>query len=147
MGGFSMTEKVLLVDDEKDFLETLAERMRNRGMAVDTSSSAMDALKKIDTESYDAIILDLKMPGMDGLEALKLVKERRPELQVILLTGFGTLEKGIEAMKLGATDFVEKPADLETLTQKIKNAQAKKMILVEKQTEEKIRRIMKEKAW
>lgn len=142
-----MTEKVLLVDDEKDFLETLAERMRNRGMAVDTCSSALDALKRIDTESYDAIILDLKMPGMDGLEALKLVKERRPELQVILLTGFGTLEKGIEAMKLGATDFVEKPADLETLTQKIKNAQAKKMILVEKQTEEKIRRIMKEKAW
>ncbi len=142
-----MTEKVLLVDDEKDFIETLADRMRNRGMTVDTSTSAMDALDKIETESYDAIILDLMMPGMDGLEALKLVKERRPELQVILLTGFGTLEKGIEAMKLGATDFVEKPADLETLTQKIKNAQAKKMILVEKQTEEKIRRIMKEKAW
>jgi len=142
-----MTEKVLLVDDEKDFLETLADRMRNRGMAVDTSTSAIDALKRIDTESYDAIILDLMMPGMDGLEALKLVKARRPELQVILLTGFGTLEKGIEAMKLGATDFVEKPADLETLTQKIKNAHAKKMILVEKQTEEKIRKIMREKAW
>jgi len=142
-----MTEKVLLVDDEQDFLETLADRMRNRGMAVDTSTSAIDALKRIDTTSYDAIILDLMMPGMDGLEALKLVKERRPELQVILLTGFGTLEKGIEAMKLGATDFVEKPADLETLTQKIKNAHAKKMILVEKQTEEKIRRIMKEKPW
>jgi len=142
-----MTEKVLLVDDEKDFLETLADRMRNRGMTVDTSTSAIEALKRIDTESYDAIILDLMMPGMDGLEALKLVKERRPELQVILLTGFGTLEKGIEAMKLGATDFVEKPADLETLTQKIKNAQAKKMILVEKQTEEKIRRIMKAKPW
>jgi DNA-binding NtrC family response regulator len=142
-----MTEKVLLVDDEKDFLETLADRMRTRGMTVDTSASAIDALKRIETESYDAIILDLMMPGMDGLEALKLVKERRPELQVILLTGFGTLEKGIEAMKLGATDFVEKPADLETLTQKIKNAHAKKMILVEKQTEEKIRKIMKQKPW
>jgi DNA-binding NtrC family response regulator len=142
-----MTEKVLLVDDEEDFLETLADRMRTRGMTVDTSSSAIDAIKRIDTESYDAIILDLMMPGMDGLEALKIVKERRPELQIILLTGFGTLEKGIEAMKLGATDFVEKPADLESLTQKIKNAHAKKMILVEKQTEEKIRKIMKEKAW
>jgi len=142
-----MTEKVLLVDDEQDFLETLADRMRNRGMTVDTSTSAMDAIKMIDSESYDAIILDLMMPGMDGLEALKLVKERRPELQVILLTGFGSLEKGIEAMKLGATDFVEKPADLESLTQKIKNAHAKKMILVEKQTEEKIRRIMKERPW
>jgi DNA-binding NtrC family response regulator len=143
----TMTEKVLLVDDEKDFLETLADRMRNRGMTVDTSASAIEALKRIETESYDAIILDLMMPGMDGLEALKRVKERRPELQVILLTGFGTLEKGIEAMKLGATDFVEKPADLEILTQKIKNAQAKKMILVEKQTEEKIRKIMKQKPW
>ena len=142
-----MTEKVLLVDDEEDFLETLADRMRTRGMTVDTSTSAMEAIKRIDTESYDAIILDLMMPGMDGLEALKIVKERRPELQIILLTGFGTLEKGIEAMKLGATDFVEKPADLESLTQKIKNAHAKKMILVEKQTEEKIRRIMKEKPW
>ena len=142
-----MTEKVLLVDDEEDFLETLADRMRTRGMTVDTSTSAMEAIKRIDTESYDAIILDLMMPGMDGLEALKIVKERRPELQIILLTGFGTLEKGIEAMKLGATDFVEKPADLESLTQKIKNAHAKKMILVEKQTEEKIRRIMKERPW
>jgi len=142
-----MTEKVLLVDDEEDFLETRADRMRTRGMTVDTSTSAMEAIKRIDTESYDAIILDLMMPGMDGLEALKIVKERRPELQIILLTGFGTLEKGIEAMKLGATDFVEKPADLESLTQKIKNAHAKKMILVEKQTEEKIRRIMKEKPW
>ena len=115
-----MTEKVLLVDDEEDFLETLADRMRTRGMTVDTSTSAMEAIKRIDTESYDAIILDLMMPGMDGLEALKIVKERRPELQIILLTGFGTLEKGIEAMKLGAMDFLEKPADVDMLTRKIK---------------------------
>ena len=142
-----MAEKVLLIDDETEFLETLAERMRTRGMNVDTSTSAAEALRRTETETFDAIVLDLMMPGIDGLEALKIIKERRPELQVILLTGHATLEKGIEAMKLGATDFLEKPADLESLMSKIRKAQAEKMILVEKQTEEKIRKIMTEKAW
>jgi two-component system NtrC family sensor kinase len=76
---------------------------------------------------------------MDGLEALKILKAKKPEIQVILLTGHATIEKGVEAMKLGAMDLMEKPADLKTLTEKIKKAQTKKMILVEKQTEEKIK--------
>jgi DNA-binding NtrC family response regulator len=142
-----MTEKVLLVDDEQDFLDALSERMRARGMEVTTSISATDALKKAGKESYDAIVLDLMMPEMDGLEALQEIKKNNPELQVILLTGHATVEKGIEAMKLGATDFLEKPADLKTLTEKIKNAHARKMILVEKQTEEKIRNILTVKGW
>jgi len=106
-----MTEKVLLVDDEEDFLDVLAERIRTRGMDVETSTSAAEALAKADETSYDAIVLDLMMPGVDGLEALKALKERRPELQVILLTGHASVQKGIEAMKLGATDFLEKPAE------------------------------------
>ncbi|VBB41485.1 response regulator [Desulfatiglans anilini] len=142
-----MAEKVLLVDDEEDFLDSLAERMRARGMNVDTSLSAKEALQKAESESFDAIVLDLMMPEMDGLEVLKTLKEKRPELQIILLTGHATIEKGIEAMKLGATDFLEKPADLKSLTEKIQKAQAKKMILVEKQTEEKIKKIMSERAW
>lgn len=142
-----MSEKVLLVDDEIDFLDTLSERMRNRGMEVATSSSGVEALKKVDKEAYDVIILDLMMPGVDGLEALKILKAKRPELQVILLTGHATVEKGIEAMKLGAMDFLEKPADLGQLTEKIKKAQAKKMLIVEKQNEEKIKKILKEKGW
>jgi DNA-binding NtrC family response regulator len=142
-----MSEKVLLVDDEVDFLDTLSERMRNRGMEVATSSSGAEALKKVEQESYDVIILDLMMPGVDGLEALKILKEKRPELQVILLTGHATVEKGIEAMKLGAMDFLEKPADLSQLTEKIKKAQAKKMLIVEKQTEEKIKKLLEEKGW
>lgn len=142
-----MAEKVLLVDDEEDFLDSLAERMRSRGMNVETSLSAKEALKKAEAESFDAIVLDLMMPEMDGLEVLKALKEKRPELQIILLTGHATVEKGIEAMKLGATDFLEKPADLKSLTEKIQKAQAKKMILVEKQTEEKIKKIMSERAW
>ncbi|MEN8753319.1 MAG: response regulator [Desulfobacterales bacterium] len=102
-----MPEKVLLVDDEKDFLEVMAERMAARGIEVSTASSATEAIRLAEKESFDAIIVDLMMPEMDGIEALKLLKKKKPETQVILLTGHATLEKGIEAMKLGAVDFLE----------------------------------------
>ncbi len=142
-----MTEKVLLVDDEKDFLEALSERMENRGMNVATTTSAKGAIEKVAEESYDAIVLDLQMPEMDGIEALKAIKKINPDMQVILLTGHATVEKGIEAIKLGAMDLIEKPADIETITEKIKKAQAKKMILVEKKTEEKVKKILSKKGW
>ncbi|MFZ0242123.1 MAG: response regulator [Desulfobacterales bacterium] len=142
-----MAEKVLLVDDEKDFLEVMAERMSARGMEVSTASSAAEAIRLAEKESFDAIIVDLMMPEMDGLEALKLLKKEKPESQIILLTGHASLEKGIEAMKLGAVDFLEKPADMNELTKKIKKAQARKMIVVEKQIEEKMKKIMGVKGW
>jgi DNA-binding NtrC family response regulator len=142
-----MTEKVLLVDDEEQFLETLAERMRARGMEVTTATSAAEALKKVAQESYDAVILDLLMPQIDGIETLGILKKKNPDIQVILLTGHASVEKGVEAMKLGATDFLEKPASVEVLTEKIKKASAKRMVLVEKHTEEKIKEILREKAW
>ncbi len=142
-----MSERVLLVDDEKDFIETLAERMQTRGMDVSTTTSAKQALEMVDNQAYDAIVLDLMMPEMDGLEALSILKEKNPDLQIILLTGQATVEKGIEAMKLGAMDFIEKPADLESLTAKIKKAKAKKIVLVEKKNEESIRKILNEKGW
>ena len=142
-----MNEKVLLVDDEKDFIDTLSERMQNRGMEVSTTTSAFKALKKIEDESFDAIILDLKMPEMDGLELLRKIKENKPDVQVILLTGHATVEKGIEAMKLGAMDFIEKPIDIKILSEKIKKANARKMMLVEKQVENKIKKIISSKGW
>ncbi len=142
-----MTEKVLLVDDEEDFLEVLAERMTSRGIEVSTATSATEAIRIAENESFDAIIVDLMMPEMDGLEALKLIKEKKPESQVILLTGHATVDKGIEAMKLGAIDFLEKPADLSQLTEKIKKAHAKKMIIVEKQIEEKVKKVLRTMGW
>jgi DNA-binding NtrC family response regulator len=142
-----MAEKVLVVDDEQEFLDTLAERMRDRGMDVSTTTSATDALKKAEEESYDAIVLDLMMPEMDGLEVLKALKKKKPELQIVLLTGHATLAKGIEAMKLGAIDFIEKPADLKVLIEKIKEAKAQKIVLVEKQIQEKMKDIIQGKGW
>jgi DNA-binding NtrC family response regulator len=142
-----MEEKVLLVDDEAEFLDTLAERMRNRGMQVSTSMSAEEAIRTTETGDYDVVILDLLMPGMDGIQALKALKKKKPDLQVILLTGHATVQKGIEAMKLGAMDLLEKPADINELTEKIQKAKARKMILVEKKTEDKIRDILRSKSW
>jgi DNA-binding NtrC family response regulator len=120
-----MSAKVLIVDDEKDFLEIMAERMGARGMEVSTTASAEKALKMVLKESYDAVIMDLMMPEMDGFKALKLFKETRPDLQIILLTANVPEEKCIEAIKLGAMDVIEKPADLDLLTQKIEEAKAR----------------------
>ncbi len=142
-----MSEKVLIIDDEPEFTEALAERMKNRGMDVSTSTSAIEGLKSVEDKSFDVVVLDLQMPEMDGIETLKALKKKKPELQVILLTGHATVEKGIEAMKLGAMDLLEKPADLATLTEKIKKAQAKKIILVEKKAEERIKDIMETRGW
>ena len=137
-----MSEKVLLVDDEEDFLEIMSERMEARGMQVVTCTSAEEAIEKIKQETFDAIVLDFMMPGMDGMHALKEIKAKRPESQIILLTGHATVEKGVEAMKMGAADFLEKPADLEALEKKIKDASARRMLIVEKETEERIKDVI-----
>jgi len=125
----------------------MSERMKARDMQVTTASSAKEGLEKVAAGSFDAVILDLAMPEMDGIETLKILKEKNPDLQVILLTGHATIKQGIEAMKLGAMDLLEKPADINALTEKIKTAQAKKMLIVEKKNEEMIRKIMATKGW
>jgi ActR/RegA family two-component response regulator len=117
-----ITEKILLIDDDEDFLEVMAERLQARGMDVSTTTSPDEAFVTIERESFDAVILDFMMPGMLGLEVLKEIRLIKPELQIILLTGYATLETGLEAMKLGAMSFVEKPVDLNVLTEKIKKA-------------------------
>lgn len=142
-----MSEKVLLVDDEKDFVEVLAQRLQSREIVVDVALDGYQALRLAKENSYDAIILDMMMPGIDGLDTLKLLLEDNPNAQVYLLTGHATLEKGVEAMKLGAKDFFEKPIMLQTLVDKIQEAKSKRLELVEKKAESIIERIWKSKSW
>jgi len=139
--------KVLIVDDEVDFSSALSERMTSRGLTVETVSNGAEALKKVESGDYDAIVLDLVMPGMDGIETLKRIRAKKPELQIILLTGHGSIQKGVESVKLGALDFLEKPAELSVLMEKIHQAKANKMVLVEKKLEDSIQDILKRKAW
>jgi DNA-binding response OmpR family regulator len=117
-----MSEKVLIVDDEKDFLDIIAERIRTRGMDVSTTTSTEDAIHMVEEKSYDVIIMDFMMPGMNGFQTLKAIKEKKPEVQIILLTGNVLEEMRIEAKELGALDVIEKPPDLQDLIQKIKKA-------------------------
>ncbi|MEE9497154.1 MAG: response regulator [Desulfobacterales bacterium] len=117
-----MSQKVLIVDDEKDFLDIIAERILARGMDVSTATSAEDALKMVEEESFDVVIMDFMMPELDGFKALKLMKAKRPKVQIILLTGNVPDEKRVEAKALGALDVIEKPPDLKDLIQKIKKA-------------------------
>ncbi|RJP17507.1 MAG: response regulator [Candidatus Abyssobacteria bacterium SURF_5] len=140
-------EKVLLVDDEQEFTQTLSERMESRGLQVVTAENGPTALRKAEEESFDAIILDIMMPGMDGIETLRRLREINPKLQVIMLTGHATVKTGIEATKLGALDFLEKPADIKQLLEKIDQAKTNKMLLVEEENEEKIKKILKSKGW
>ena len=141
------TAKVLLVDDEEDFTSVLSQRLEARGLQVDVLDSGVEALDRVIEKSYDAVILDLAMPEMDGIETLKRMRAKNPDIQVILLTGRATLEKGIEAVKLGAAEFLEKPADINTLVEKVKVAQEKKGFLFEKRMEESVSDIMKKKGW
>jgi len=122
-----MPAKILIVDDEKDFLDIMAERLGARGIEVSTATSAENAIKMVLKESYDAVIMDLMMPEMDGFTALKLFKETRPDVPIILLTANVLEEKRIEAIKRGAMDVIEKPADLNRLAQKIEEAKARKL--------------------
>lgn len=142
-----MSERVLLIDDEKEFVDALAQRMRMRDMQVTTANSAKEALTKVEGATFDAIVVDLRMPEMDGLGFLKAVKETHPEMQIIMLTGYGSVSDSVEAMKLGAMDFLEKPADVDQLRAKIADAKARRMLLVEQKSVEKVQRLIQEKGW
>lgn len=140
-------EKVLLIDDELEFTEALSERMETRGIKAVTAATGAEALGIVENEKFDAIILDMVMPGMDGIETLKRLLEKNPDLQVILLTGHASVQKSVEAIKLGAVDFMEKPANIQQLTDKIKEAGTQRVALVEKRAEETIKDILKSKGW
>jgi len=140
-----MTEKtgprVLLVDDEEKFLEVLSQRLGARGIEAVTAASGEEALIKIKDKNFDAIVLDVMMPGIGGIETLKRIRKENPELQIIMLTGRGSVDTAVEAMKEGAIDFLEKPADLNKLLGKISEAKEKKILLMTEHIEEKVKGI------
>jgi DNA-binding NtrC family response regulator len=135
--------RVLLVDDEEQFLDVLSQRLGTRGIDAETSTSGEEALVKIKNRNFDAIVLDVMMPGMGGIETLKRIRKEYPELQIIMLTGRGSVDKAVEAMKEGAIDFLEKPADINKLMDKISEAKEKRVLLVTKNIEEKVKGILK----
>jgi DNA-binding NtrC family response regulator len=137
-----VSEKVLLVDDEIDFLEVMSQRMKARGLEITTAESAEQAISIIEKKSFDAVVMDFQMPGMNGMEALKIIKNNKPEMQVILLTAYATIEKTVEVIKAGAADLLEKPADIDALINKIKKAKRDKELQIEKQTEERVQDIL-----
>jgi DNA-binding NtrC family response regulator len=142
-----MKTKVLLVDDEKDFVESLSERLDIRNFDVTCEFNGMDALKRIQEQDFDVIILDVLMPGKDGVETLQEIKKIKPLVQVIMLTGHATVETAINGMKQGAYDYLIKPTDTETLVKKIDKAcQIKKEHEERIQTAE-IDNIVKRKGW
>lgn len=138
---------VLVVDDEVEFSGVLSERLRSRDFEVDTAASGPEGLEKIKQKGYDAVVLDLAMPGMDGIETMKLMLAQDSALQIIILTGFGSVQKGVEAVKMGAADFLEKPADIEALAGKVTEAQQKRMILFEEDLAKKMSGILGKRGW
>jgi len=145
--GEKLHAKVLLVDDEEEFIKTLSQRLEMRGLKVTGATRGEEAVNLADQESYDAIVIDLAMPGMDGLETLKCIKKKHPDAEIIMLSGHGTVKTSIEAMKLGAEDFLEKPVDMQELLAKIGEMKDKRILILEKQSMEEIEQILKSKAW
>jgi DNA-binding NtrC family response regulator len=121
-----MKIRVLLVDDEQQFLEQLAERLKLREYDVSTCLNGEEALEKVRKYNFDVCILDVAMPGLDGIETLREIKRLNPLIEVIMLTGHATVESAIEGMKLGAFDYLLKPTQTDDLVIKIETANKRK---------------------
>lgn len=114
-----MKTRILLVDDEVEFVSTLSERLQLRGYDVRTANNALEALASVYKEPPDVIILDLRIPGMDGIETLKTIKKFDATIEVIMLTGHGDIRSVEDGMKSGAFEYIMKPVDISELTAKI----------------------------
>jgi DNA-binding NtrC family response regulator len=124
--------QVMLVDDEVEFLETLIKRMKKRNVDISGVKSGEEALSALDQNQVDVVILDVRMPGMDGIEALKEIKRRHPLIEVIMLTGHASVEVAVQGMELGAFDYLMKPIDIDELLYKVEDAHKNKLIQEEK---------------
>lgn len=113
---------VLIVDDETEFLETVVKRLRKRNLTVNGVASGEAALKQLETSPAQVVVLDVKMPGMSGLDTLREIKKRYNGLEVIMLTGHASAEAALEGMAMGAFDYLMKPTQIDELVYKIQDA-------------------------
>ena len=139
--------KILLVDDEEEFLNTLTQRLEVRGLKVTGATRGQQAVELIDNQSFDIILLDLAMPGMDGFETLKKIKEKDPDAEIVMLSGKGSLLSGVEAIKLGAEDFLVKPVDLNDLLKRIEEAKERRILVLQKKAKKELGNILHKKHW
>jgi DNA-binding NtrC family response regulator len=138
------TTVVLLVDDEVPFVETMTKRLTKRELLVLTAFSGLEALEKLAKEKrVDVVILDVKMPGMDGIQTLGEIKRMYPLVEVVMLTGHGTIDTAIEGMKQGAFDYLLKPTNIDLLMAKVQEAKEKKRDHEEKITQARLQEIVR----
>jgi len=142
-----MKISLLLVDDEKDFIETLAERLQLRDFNVATALSGDEAIKLVEENEFDVIVLDVQMPGKDGVETLKEIKNIEQLSQVIMLTGHATVKTAIEGMKNGAFDYLMKPTDTDELIEMINNAYKLVAEQRDRIRQAEINNILKKRGW
>lgn len=132
------TTKLLVVDDEKDLLQLLVKRLTRKGYLVDAAESAEEALLLLKKEYYDVAIYDIRLPKMDGITLLKETKKMQPEIEILVLTGHGTIETAIEAMRFGAFDYLTKPYNLTELELTIEKAASNKRLKEKNESMKKI---------
>jgi DNA-binding NtrC family response regulator len=123
-----MSIRVLLVDDEASFVETLSKRLVLRRLDVVTAASADEALAVLDREEIDVVVLDVRMPGIGGIEATRMIRKAHPSVEVILLTGHASLEASMEGMTMGAFDYLLKPVSIDELLFKIEDADRRRTL-------------------
>jgi len=124
--------QLMMVDDEERFLSTTKKLLARKGYDALTATSGAEALEMLASHPVDVVILDVKMPGMDGMETLKEMKRRFPLVEVIMLTGHATVESAVEGLKSGATDYLVKPTDIDELLEKATEAFEKRRHIEEK---------------
>jgi len=117
---------ILVVDDEQEFLELMTNRMQKRGFTVSVASSGERALEEVERETFDAVVLDVKMPGIDGIEVLRRIKRIRPQLPVLLLTGHASVEAAMTGVETGAVDYLLKPVPINDLIMRLRDIVARK---------------------
>ncbi len=123
---------VLVVDDEDEFRDVIAKSLEKRGLCVEGAENGLKALEILEHSRTDVVLLDIKMPGIDGIETLRRIRSLKPLVEVILLTGHASVDSGIEGMKLGAFDYLMKPIELDPLLEKLSDAYEKKRLQQEK---------------